>query len=175
MGVRRVPVVRPDRLYALKRLLERGQCVAMSDILQRLEISRATAKRDLEFLRDRMGVPVEWDAFGRGYRIRSQTRRAEGAPRELPGLWFTDQEIAALLTMHDLVAEADDSGQVRQDLLPLQRRLQRMLGESRSELQALLGRAQGAARKCGAPQGQDSSGCGFVRLPSEQGVAVSSD
>jgi hypothetical protein len=87
----------------------------------------------------------------------------------------TDQEIAALLTMHDLVAEADDSGQVRQDLLPLQRRLQRMLGESRSELKALLGRAQGAARKCGAPQGQDSSGCGFVRLPSEQGVAVSSD
>jgi predicted DNA-binding transcriptional regulator YafY len=175
MGVRRVPVVKPDRLYALKLLLERGQCVPMSDILQRLEISRATAKRDLEFLRDRMGVPVQWDAFGRGYCIRCETRRPEGAPHELPGLWFTDQEVAALLTMYELVAEADDTGQVRQDLLSLQRRLQRMLGGSRSELQALLGRAQGAARKCGTPQGQDSSGCGLVRLPSEQGVAVSSD
>jgi predicted DNA-binding transcriptional regulator YafY len=117
-----VPVVKPDRLYALKLLLERGQCVPMSDILQRLEISRATAKRDLEFLRDRMGVPVQWDAFGRGYSIRCETRRPEGAPHELPGLWFTDQEVAALLTMYELVAEADDTGQVRQDLLSLQRR-----------------------------------------------------
>ena len=173
--MKRRPVAKPDRLFALTSLIERRGCVPMKDILEHLEVSKATAKRDIEFLRDRMGVPVEWDPFGHGYRIQSPTRKPDGAPRELPGLWFTDQEVAALLTMYELVAEADDTGQVRQDLLPLQRRLQRMLGGSRSELQALLGRAQGAARKCGTPQGQDSSGCGLLRLPSEQGVAVSSD
>lgn len=159
MGVRRVPVVKPDRLYALKQLLEHGRCVAMNDILQRLEISRATAKRDLEFLRDRMGVPVEWDAFGGGYRIRSESRRPESAPRELPGLWFTDEEVAALLTMHELVAEADDTGHVRQELQPLKRRLQRMLGESRSELEALLERVRRVAHEGAFDRKRMSSGC----------------
>lgn len=174
INMKRHPVAKPDRLYTLKLLIEQRECVPMKDIIEHLEISRATAKRDIEFLRDRMGVPVEWDAFGQGYSIPGPARRQDGAPRELPGLWFTDRELAALLTMYELVAEADDKGQVRQDLMPLQRRLQRMLGESRSELQALLGRAQGAARRCGALQAQDSSGCGFVRLASDHGVAVAS-
>ena len=177
MGVRRVPVVKPDRLYALKLLLERGQCVPMSDILQRLEISRATAKRDLEFLRDRMGVPVQWDAFSRGYCIRSETRRPESAPRELPGLWFTDQEVAALLTMYELVAEADDTGHVRRDLLPLKRRLQKMLGKSRSEVKALLERVRDVAQMGAFAQEQISPRCRAARpLPGQVVLAaVASD
>jgi predicted DNA-binding transcriptional regulator YafY len=143
--MKRHPVAKPDRLYALKSLIERRGCVPMKDILEHLEVSRATAKRDIEFLRDRMGVPVEWDTFGQGYRIQSLTRRPDGAPRELPGLWFTDQEVDALLTMYDLVAEADDTGFVRQGLLPLRRRLRGMLGASRYEMEALLQRGRDAA------------------------------
>lgn len=137
--------MKPDRLYALKALIEHRGCVPMRDILERLEVSRATAKRDLEFLRDRMGVPVEWDAFGRGYRIGRGSLRPERAARELPGLWFTEQEVAALLTMYDLIAEADDLGHVRESLLPLQHRLLGMLGGSRAELKALLARVRGSA------------------------------
>lgn len=132
----------------------------MSDILECLEVSRATAKRDLEFLRDRMGVPVEWDAFGRGYRIRPESHRPERAARELPGLWFTDQEVAALLTMYDLVAEADDTGHVRQILLPLRQRLLGMLGGSRAELRALLARARGSAQR-----NKTGHGCASMRPP----------
>jgi predicted DNA-binding transcriptional regulator YafY len=143
--MKRHPVAKPDRLYALTSLIERRGCVPMKDILEHLEVSRATAKRDIEFLRDRMGVPLEWDAFGQGYRIRCPARRTDDAPRELPGLWFTDQEVGALLTICDLVAEADDTGQVRHSLLPLRRRLREMLGASRYEMEALLKRARDAA------------------------------
>ena len=143
--MKRHPVAKPDRLYALTSLIERRGCVPMKDILEHLEVSKATAKRDIEFLRDRMGVPVEWDAFGQGYRIQSPTCKPDGAPRELPGLWFTDQEVDALLTMYDLVAEADETGHVRQSLLPLRRRLRGMLGASLYEVEALLKRARDAA------------------------------
>lgn len=146
--------MKPDRLYALKALIEHRGCVPMRDILERLEVSKATAKRDLNFLRDRMGVPVEWDAFGRGYRIRPGSQHPERAAQELPGLWFTDQEVAALLTMYDLVAEADDTGYVRQRLLPLRQRLLGMLGGSRAELQALLERARSKAHRHIAYQGR---------------------
>jgi predicted DNA-binding transcriptional regulator YafY len=128
----------------------------MKDILEHLEVSKATAKRDIEFLRDRMGVPVEWDAFGQGYRIQSPTCKPDGAPRELPGLWFTDQEVDALLTMYDLVAEADETGHVRQSLLPLRRRLLKILDGSRSELRVLLERARGAADRRPAGRGYPS-------------------
>jgi predicted DNA-binding transcriptional regulator YafY len=117
----------------------------MKDILEHLEVSKATAKRDIEFLRDRMGVPVEWDPFGHGYRIQSPTRKPDGAPRELPGLWFTDQEVDALLTMYGLVAEAYETGHMRHSLLPLRRRLRGMLNASRYEVEALLKRARDAA------------------------------
>ncbi len=140
--MKRHPVPKPDRLYALKTLIERQGCVPMKEILDRLEVSRATAKRDIEFLRDRMGVPIEWDAFGGGYRIRAEERSAESAPRELPGLWFTDQEIEALLALHDLVSEADDRHLLVRNIVPLQRRLLLMLGDARREVQQVLGRVR---------------------------------
>ncbi len=37
-----------------------------------LEVSRATFRRDLDYLRERLGVPVSWDADAGGYRIEAQ-------------------------------------------------------------------------------------------------------
>ncbi|HAC91915.1 MAG TPA: hypothetical protein DCF63_15010, partial [Planctomycetaceae bacterium] len=139
------------------------------------------AKRVIEFLRDRMGVPLEWDAFGQGYRIRCPARRTDDTPRELPGLWFTDQEVDGLLTMCDLIAEADDTGQVRQSLLPLRRRLRGMLGASRYEMEALLKRANDAAYRQLSSQGLrpesrlrhlPSPGSGVTPHPGTQSIAM---
>jgi predicted DNA-binding transcriptional regulator YafY len=56
-----------DRLYQLERLLLSRQSLGRDALLEQLKISRATLKRCLEVLRDRMNVPVVYDRDSNTY------------------------------------------------------------------------------------------------------------
>ena len=58
---------RTERLYKIQRLLNSGQAVTMARFLEALEISKATFKRDLEYLRDRLGAPMSESILFQGY------------------------------------------------------------------------------------------------------------
>ena len=59
------------RLYRIEALIRSRGHVSMADLMAELEVSRATLKRDLEYLRSRMGAPIEYDAAVNGYRFGS--------------------------------------------------------------------------------------------------------
>ena len=63
-----------ERLYKIEQLLGEAHTVPIAAMLERLEISCATFKRDPSTLRDRQGAPIVWDRFGGGYRFESQRR-----------------------------------------------------------------------------------------------------
>jgi len=116
---------RTERFYKLHRLLEAKGTVRIAELLRELGVSRATFKRDLEYMRDRMNAPIEWDREKRGYRFAAP---APGAPRyELPGLWFSPEEIRALLTMQHLLASLQP-GLLGPHVKPLLARLRAALG-----------------------------------------------
>ena len=56
-----------ERLYRIESLIRRRGYVSFDDLMSELEVSRATLKRDIAFLRDRMGAPIEYDRFHGGY------------------------------------------------------------------------------------------------------------
>ena len=58
---------RTERFYKIQQLLSDRQMVTTEQFLKELEISRATFRRDLEYMRDRLGAPIEWDADLGGY------------------------------------------------------------------------------------------------------------
>ena len=58
-----------DRLYQLERLLRSRRSLGRDALLHELEISRATLKRYLELLRERMNVPVVYDRYSNSYAI----------------------------------------------------------------------------------------------------------
>lgn len=87
---------RLERFYRIDRLLKERAPVPFSALMQALEVSRATLKRDLDYMRDRFNAPIEYDRAARGYRFGA--RRA-GPRYELPGLWFSADEAHALLTI----------------------------------------------------------------------------
>lgn len=68
--------------------------------MEDLEVSHATLKRDLEYLRERLSAPVEWDREAGGYRFAASR---SGVPYQLPGLWFSPPEIIGLLTVRQLI------------------------------------------------------------------------
>ncbi|TXH05242.1 MAG: YafY family transcriptional regulator [Nevskiaceae bacterium] len=92
---------RTERFQRIIRKLHEKRLVTRAEIQDELEISLATFKRDLEYLRDRLEAPIVWDAEQGGYRF----DQPASAPRyALPGLWFNADEIHALLAMHALIA-----------------------------------------------------------------------
>ena len=140
-----------DRLYQLERLLLSHRPMGREALMGELEISRATLKRYLELLRERMNVPVLYDRYENTYAIRQPAGKAgaAGQRRQLPGVWFSQQEIVALLTMYQLIAGLDAAGMLQRHLQPILERLRTMLGSDQMPAQELQRRVRivGAARR----------------------------
>jgi predicted DNA-binding transcriptional regulator YafY len=124
---------RTERFYRIELLLRSRGCISFDALLAELDVSPATLKRDLQYLRDRLAAPIVYDRFDNGYRFAS----SGSGRQELPGVWFSEQEIHALLTMHQLLAGLDDGGVLSRHLQPMIDRLQGMLGADESEARYL--------------------------------------
>ncbi len=116
-----------ERIYKIDQLLSERRVVSIDELLDRLEISRATLKRDLSVLKDQFNAPIVFDKTLGGYRF-DKDNKLSGTPYELPGLWFSAEEIHALLTMHHLISDLDPSGLLGSHVQPLQSRLTALLG-----------------------------------------------
>lgn len=116
-----------ERLYRIKHQLDAGRCLNKRALLDELEISAATLKRDLAHLRDRMNAPVVFDRDRKGWRL-DATAQAVGTQYELPGLWLSADEIHALLTMQHLLSNLDTDGLLGPQIKPLLARLTGLLG-----------------------------------------------
>ena len=116
---------RTERFYRIDQLLNDLRSVPMAKLIEALGTSRATVKRDLEYMRDRLNAPVVWDARLRGYRF--DRTLPDANKYALPGLWFNDQEIYALLTVHQLLSSLGN-GLLTPHVDPLLARLNALLG-----------------------------------------------
>ena len=121
------------RLYRIEALIRARGHISRADLLAELEVSPATLKRDLEYLRSRLGAPIEYDAALNGYRF---GKAYVGPKHELPGLWFDERELYALLMAEQLLAGLDSAGLLSRHLQPLVDRIQHLLASGRGGLPA---------------------------------------
>ena len=117
---------RQERTLALHRLLKAARHpVSLARLMDELSCSRATLYRDVAFLRDALGAPIESDASGEGdggFRYEQN----EGERFELPGLWLNSDELHALLATHQLL-DRTGSGVLSSALAPLRGRIESLL------------------------------------------------
>lgn len=123
-----------ERMTRIVRLIRKRGSASMSFLKDELEVSEASVKRDLEFLRDRMGCPLEWDRSKRGYVIRDE--QDDGGRFELPGVWFDSSEAFALLAMLHLV-EGVQPGLLEEHISPLKSRLRAILAKGTTSARPL--------------------------------------
>lgn len=115
-----------ERIYQIDQILSGRQFVPRVELQEKLGVSWATLKRDLNYLKDRLHAPIIFDREVGGYRFDSGTKRV-GPQYELPGLWFSAEEIHALLTMQHLLSNLDSGGLLGPQIKPLLARLTGML------------------------------------------------
>lgn len=128
-----------ERIYKIEMLIRSRECVSFASLIEALEVSPATLKRDLQYLRERMDAPIEYDAAENGYRFGEKWR---GQQHELPGVWFSEKELHALLTMHQMLASLDEDGILSRHLQPMFDKLTGMLGVDEAEAQELTKRVK---------------------------------
>ncbi|HUX62746.1 helix-turn-helix transcriptional regulator [Sulfuricella sp.] len=111
-----------DDLYRLHRLLDgRRTAISRQALLDELEISRSKLTRLIADLRDRVGAPLVFDQERGGYRFNTADGR-----HHLPGLWFTGEELHALVSLDHLL-QTLQPGLLDQLLAPIRARLERIL------------------------------------------------
>ncbi len=79
-----------ERLLALDQLLRNNKYPNCTSFAEEWETSTKTVQRDIDYLKDRMGAPIEYDALKRGYYYSEPTFM-------LPAVQMNEGELAALL------------------------------------------------------------------------------
>jgi predicted DNA-binding transcriptional regulator YafY len=77
------------RIYDIDRDIASGKHPNAAALAKRYEVGTATIHRDIEFMRVRMGAPIEYDAQHRGFYYTDTTYR-------LPGGFATESDLMAL-------------------------------------------------------------------------------
>ena len=77
-------------MLRIHQTIQSGQYPNAVSLARELEMSTKSIHRDLEFMRDRLGLPLEWDFDRRGYRYTEEVNA-------FPTLQITEGELVALI------------------------------------------------------------------------------
>jgi predicted DNA-binding transcriptional regulator YafY len=103
------------RVMAIHKLVRTGQHPNCSTLAREIEVTPKTIQRDISFMRDQLGLPLEYDALRHGYHYTQEVA-------EFPLLHLSRNDLVALFL-------------ARHALEPLRgTRLERMLAESFSKI-----------------------------------------
>ena len=113
-----------DRVFQLHRLLAGRRTGRSFDELQtELDCSRSSVRRAIDYLRDVLGAPLVHDDERGGYVYEGENSY------ELPGLWFSAQELSALLVLEEVI-EKQPLGLLSESLKPFRARLEHLAQQS---------------------------------------------
>lgn len=94
-----------DRIQRLHRLLTSYRHpVPTSTLVERMQCSESTVKRDIEYLQDCFNAPIEYDKERRGWHYNLK----QDEKFELPGLWLTTEELQSLIALITLINSFDE-------------------------------------------------------------------
>jgi predicted DNA-binding transcriptional regulator YafY len=117
-----------DRIYQLHHILAgRRTPIPLTDLMERLDCSKATVYRLIDAMRDYLGAPIVSDPELGGFRYAPD---ASGRAYELPGLWFSAQELQALVVF-DRLLENLEPGLLSEHLAPFSKRLTELIRNKR--------------------------------------------
>jgi len=111
-----------DRIYELHDILKTSRYpVSRKQLEEKLECSRNTIGRLIGDLKNFYGAPIDYDRKRNGYYYTE-----DGASYELPGLWFNESELYALLTAQQLFNNIEP-GLLQSKIKPLTDRIEKLL------------------------------------------------
>ena len=109
-----------ERVHWLHGRIKAGKFPNSGHLAEEFEISRRTAHRDIEFLRERHNAPLEFDRPHNGFRYSEESY-------EIPGHWISETNVLALSLAVRLASTIPDPA-MKDDLCRLINRVTSMTG-----------------------------------------------
>lgn len=141
---------RSDYVQKIHRRLRAARTVvSRASLLDELQVSSASFKRFLKYMREDLGMSIQSTRDPRGYRYIPD---AQGNLPELPPLGFTAAEIFALLACQEVLQRLQP-GMLDSELAALRRKLKQLLGKRQGGADQLAKRMRllGVARRAPPP------------------------
>ena len=93
-------VTRPqvERMVAIIARVKKGDYPSRKDLARDLEVTTKTIQRDLDFMRDREGIPIEYDPFKYGYHLTEPIA-------QFPMMQISEGEVVALFVAQRALAQ----------------------------------------------------------------------
>jgi len=115
-----------DRIFKLHNILrDRKTPISTAVLKDKLQCSRATVARHLEAMRNYLGAPINYDRNRNGYSYDPENGEH---PYELPGLWFSAEELQGLLVCQHLLDNIGP-GLLHEQIKHLQSRIEKLLSQ----------------------------------------------
>jgi predicted DNA-binding transcriptional regulator YafY len=90
-----------ERFLWFQNEIKKGNYPNTKTLAEKFEITRKTAQRDIEFMRERMDAPIIYVPERRGYVYEDNTY-------ELPGFWLGEEALTSLLLAYRLASTVPD-------------------------------------------------------------------
>lgn len=100
-----IPQTRPilARILRIQQLMEKGGFPNCSAFAREFEVSERTIHRDLDFMRDRLEMPIEYDSRKRGFYFSSPIET-------FPAITVTEADLVALFIAEKVLAQYAGTG-----------------------------------------------------------------
>ncbi len=123
-----------DRIFRLHTILDnRRTPIALTEIKQQLDCSKATADRIIQHLRDHLNAPLEYSREYNGYYY---DRQSGDKSYELPGLWFSAEELHGLMVCQQILSQISP-GILSEQIDGLHQRINQMLAQTNTSKTAV--------------------------------------
>ncbi len=94
-----------DKLYKLHNILKSARSyIPTKELLEKLDCSDSTLEKTIRELRDIYGAPLNFNKKYKGYKYEYE----DGEKFELPGIWFSGDELGSLFAIHQILSEVPD-------------------------------------------------------------------
>lgn len=132
------------RLYRIDQILQEEGSVSFEKLQAVAQCSAPTLKRDLRYLREKIGAPIVYSRVNNAYSYEKGREYAQvrGLASALPSAWFTPNEMYAFLAVLQLLGriESDPAAVLASDMRALKARLLALLPSELVQAKELLKR-----------------------------------
>ena len=97
-----LPKTALPRIYRIEKEIASGKFPNSDGLARQLETSISTISRDIEFMKDQLGAPIEYDALNRGYYFTKKTFR-------LPASFTSAEDLLALCMARNIFSLYKDT------------------------------------------------------------------
>lgn len=119
------------RLYRIDQVLQEEGSVSFETLQAALQCSAPTLKRDLRYMREKLGAPIVYSRSQNAYSYArdQKSEHRDGFVPKLPAAWYTPDEMYAFLAVVQLLGriENDPKAVLASDMQALRSRLLAML------------------------------------------------